>query len=371
MGPNAIPLPDPLPLPAPVWLAWFLEILTFLLHLLAMNVLLGGSILALVSRRAVSGPNADHHRAFLALFTRHAPVMVAATVSLGVAPLLLVQVLYGRLFFASSVLMAWFWLAVVPILIVAYYGTYLLAYRGEAVGRPAPVLGTLVAVLFAAIGFVYVTNMTLMLRPDTFVSAFRESGQGLHLNLGDPTFVPRYLHFLLGAVAVAAAALAGLGLAWRRGNPDLGRWALRRGALWFGATTGVNFAIGLWFLFAQPEERLLYLIGGSKWAAVLLAVGILGALGALAVTPMIVQAQDPAKPLRGLFASLGVTLLAMILLRDQVRTSALAEAGFIPTPWVEPQWGAIAVFLLLLVGAVATIVWMVTTLLRGRAAATS
>jgi hypothetical protein len=367
--PSGVPIPDPLPLPAPPWLAWFLEVLTFLLHLLAMNVLLGGSILAVASRRGVAGADGERHRAFLAFFTRYAPIVVAATVSLGVAPLLLVQVLYGRLFFTSSVLMAWLWLAVVPVLIVAYYGTYLLAYRGEAAGRPAPVLGTLVAVLFMTIAFLYVTNMSLMLRADTFVAAYRASGRGLHLNLGDPTFVPRYLHFLLGAVAVAAAALSGLGLVWRRRDPGLGRWALRRGALWFGVATGVNFAIGLWFLFVQPEDRLLYLIGGSKWAATLLALGILGALGALAVTPIALQAEHPERPLRGLFVSLGVTLVAMILLRDQVRSAALAEAGFVPTPWIAPQWGAIVVFVLLLLAAVATIVWMVATLARAKGTA--
>ena len=49
-----IPLADPLPQPAPVWLLWALLQLTFFLHLLAMNVVLGGSILALhwrMSRR--------------------------------------------------------------------------------------------------------------------------------------------------------------------------------------------------------------------------------------------------------------------------------------------------------------------------------
>ena len=49
-----IPLADPLPQPAPAWLLWALLQLTFFLHLLAMNVVLGGSILALhwrMSRR--------------------------------------------------------------------------------------------------------------------------------------------------------------------------------------------------------------------------------------------------------------------------------------------------------------------------------
>ena len=66
---------------------------------------------------------------------RPLPVAIAATVTLGVAPLLFVQVLYGRLFFTSSILMAWFWLAIVPLVILAYYGAYLLAFRGEAPGR--------------------------------------------------------------------------------------------------------------------------------------------------------------------------------------------------------------------------------------------
>jgi hypothetical protein len=123
------------------------------------------------------------------------------------------------------------------------------------------------------------------------------------------------------------------------------------------------------FLFVQPQVRLLYLIGGSKWAATLLALGILGALGALALTPLALQAEHPERPLHGLFASLGLTLVAMVLLRDQVRASALAEAKFVPTPWIEPQWGPIAVFLLLLVAAVATIVWMVAALARAKAPA--
>jgi hypothetical protein len=59
----------------------------------------------------------------------------------------------------------------------------------------------------------------------------------------------------------------------------------------------------------------------------------------------------------------------MILLRDQVRASALAEAKFAPTPWTSPQWGAIVVFLLLLVAAVATIVWMVAALARAKGTA--
>ena len=45
-----IPLGDPLPLPAPPGLVWALLLLTFLVHTVAMNLLLGGSILSLAWR---------------------------------------------------------------------------------------------------------------------------------------------------------------------------------------------------------------------------------------------------------------------------------------------------------------------------------
>ena len=44
-----VPQLDPMPAPAPVWLLRTLLLLTFCLHLLFMNTLLGGSLVALVS----------------------------------------------------------------------------------------------------------------------------------------------------------------------------------------------------------------------------------------------------------------------------------------------------------------------------------
>ena len=57
----------------------------------------------------------------------------------------------------------------------------------------------------------------------------------------------------------------------------------------------------------------------------------------------------------------------MVLLRDQVRQLVLRDAGFEHPSWVEPQWGPLAVFALLLVAAVVTIAWMARALARGSA----
>ena len=112
-----IPHPDPLPLPAPAWLLWFLLTLTFTLHVVPMNLVLGGSIIGLVARlRARRQP---HAAVVASLVAKALPVLIATAVTMGVAALLFLQVLYGRLFFASAVLLAVPWLAVVPTLIAA------------------------------------------------------------------------------------------------------------------------------------------------------------------------------------------------------------------------------------------------------------
>jgi hypothetical protein len=360
-----IPLADPLPQPAPAWLLWACLQLTFFLHLLAMNVVLGGSILALHWRMSRRAEGAAHRGALVAAFTKALPVAVAATVTLGVAPLLFVQVLYGRLFFTSSILMAGWWLAVVPLVILAYYGAYLLAFRGDALGPRGKGVAIAVSILFAAVAFLYTSNVTRALRPDTFVETYRASGHGLALNLADPTLWPRYLHMLLGAVAVAALAAALFGLLRRRTRPDMASWAMRKGTVLFGVATAVNIFVGMWFLLAQPKEILIRLVGADTVAMTLLALGILLGIATGGSALLALGAKDPARATKAQVALLAPTLVVMVLLRDQLRQLTLRGAGFEHPTWVEAQWGPMGVFLVLFVAGVATITWMTRVLARG------
>jgi hypothetical protein len=292
---------------------------------------------------------------------------VAAAVTLGVAPLLFVQLLYGRLFFTSSILMAWFWLAVVPLVILAYSGAYLLAFRGEALGDKARAVAGLVTLLFATVAFLYVSNVTRALRPDTFVDAYHASGRGLTLNLGDPTLWPRTLHLLLGAVAVAALGVALYGALQSARDPELAAWSMKRGTTAFGVATAANVFVGMLFLVAQPKPVLIRLVGGDGRAMVLLAAGILLAVAAAGLALLALGSKDAVRATRALAWVLAATLVAMVLLRDQVRQIALRNAGFEHPAWVATQWGPLAVFLVLLVAAVATVGWMARALARGAA----
>ena len=128
-----LPAPDVLPLPATVPVLHFLLLLTFFLHVLFMNCLLGGVLLTAWSRLRSRAPG-DEHARLADQYTKLLPTLVAGTVTFGVAPLLFLQVIFGQFFFSSSVIMAWPWFMVVPILLLAYYGTYLQSFAGQKLG---------------------------------------------------------------------------------------------------------------------------------------------------------------------------------------------------------------------------------------------
>src|SRR5208282_4489114 len=151
-----IPYPDPMPLPAPVWLLRTLLLLTFFLHVLFMNCLLGGAAVALVCtlRRKSSAFSAR----LAGDLGRLLPTVFAFTITLGVAPLLFLQVMYGQFLYASSILIGVPWLAIIGIVILAYYGVYFFSMKGEHGGTP--VILALVLLLLASVAFIYSNNFT-------------------------------------------------------------------------------------------------------------------------------------------------------------------------------------------------------------------
>jgi hypothetical protein len=357
---TSIPQPDPLAQPAPGWLLWGLLLLTFFLHVLPMNFVLGGSIMTLVARWRSRGDASVHAGTLARWMAKAMPVAIAAAVTFGVAPLLFLQALFGRLFFTSSILMAGFWLAVVPLLIAAYYAAYTVSFASDRRRSWIGPLSWLMTIAFLAVGFVYVNNMSLMLQPDRFVELYRADGRGLHLNLDDPTLVPRYLHMVLGSIAVAGVAVAVHGWVSSDRAPAFGSWAMRHGASWCAGATALNLVVGFWWLLAVPRPALTVLV--TRVPVVALFLGIAVGMVVLTLAVMVSRTVDPVPHVKWLLAGTLVTLVLMIITRDQVRSAALADAGFTPATWIEPQWGAIAVFGMLLLAALVTIGWMIGAL---------
>jgi hypothetical protein len=348
-----IPAPVPVPLPAPVWLLNFLLVLTFVLHLLAMNLLVGGA--TLIALPSWLGRRSAHHRELTHRAIRALPPVVAFTITLGVAPLLFLQLVYGQLFYTSSVLMAWVWLAVVLLLMLAYYGVYWFNMQHEELGyRGKWVIGGTTACLLL-IMMIFVHNLSLLERPQEFYAQFLARGAGNYLGSYHLLTLVRFTHFFVASLAIAGLALAWLARTWRDESPELARWSSTYGTGWFVAGTGVQMVVGLGFLFSLPTEIRSMFLGGERWPTALLA-------GALVLALLSLLMASRSLPLSTV-AIIG-TISLMAVVRFLARAAAL-KPYFDPRALpVEGQWAVFALFIVLLLGGLATVGWMLTVFFR-------
>jgi hypothetical protein len=358
MQPNLIPSMDPNPLPAPYWVFKLLLIVTFVLHILAMNFMLGGGVLALVAKwRSKNGKNGNGeygNRMFFDI-AKKLPVLLPATITLGIAPLLFVQVLYGQYFYTSSILMAWPWFLVLVFLTVAYYGFYYVAFKGgKRPGRAGGVLLGSVILVFL-IGFLFCNNLTLSQTPARWGGKYFASPGGWRLNLSEPTLIPRYLHFMVAAVAVGGLLLVFMALAnWKRDNA-YARQLLQFGGKTFMYATMAQIVVGVVFLVSLPRDLRMLFMGDSPLATTLLMVGVLGAIGSIFMMSDALRKEDIRVAAYYVPGIIAVVIVCMAVMRDLLRDAYL-KPYFNPGQFtVKTQWEVLPLFLALFVGGV--ILW--------------
>ncbi len=339
--------PDPIALPAAVWLLKFLLVFTFVLHLFFMNVVLGGGIVWLWANWR--GRRLSHHTALAHAIGRMMPVTTAFAITTGVAPLLFTQLLYGQLFYTSSVLMAWPWLAVVALLLAGYYANY-----GIFASRPATFralwLGVVSAVLFAGIGFLFTNNMTLMLRPEQHAPMYLASDAGLHTNTADAWVWPRFVHMFVGSLAFTGLVVAWAARARSRFDRASAAWVGRYGTRLFMGATLVEFVVGVGFFLSLPRPVKDVFLSGRTPDALVLATGVGFALAAIAIVR------------RSLLVGSAAAIVAiadMAVVRHRVR-AILLEPYFQPESLpVVPQTAVFVLFALLLLAGLGIVAWMI------------
>ncbi|MBN2645333.1 MAG: hypothetical protein JXR59_07665 [Desulfuromonadaceae bacterium] len=341
---SLIPTPDILPVARGIF--EFLLLLTFPLHLLVMNSLIGSLLIA--GWAQWRGGDAGQRLAYR--LAQIIPLLIAFTINLGVPPLLFVQVLYGHMIYSSSVLMGIFWIGVIPILLILYYGAYFYDFRFWSLGRRGlPVLFS-VLMLGLAVAFIFSNNMTLMLTPEVWPHYFN-SDNGNFLHLGEVSLLPRYLHMMVGASAVGGLAVAFLSGLWRNEDPEMVDCASSYGLRLFIAATLVQIVVGSWFLLSLRADVLSLFFGQHPMATAFFVAALL----------LVVVALHSALNRRvgATFASVVVLLYLMSFLRAYVRDGYLirtfVELSTASVPDYSPLWLFVGT---LLVGLV-LVAWMV------------
>jgi len=313
---------------------WFyvLLLVTFLLHILVMNAMLGGGIIALFS--LFRGREQD--KLLGQEVGYKLPYTIAFAVNMGVAPLLFLQVLYGQFAYSSSVLMAVWWLSIIGLLILAYYAAYIYDFKFDALqGLRTLILIFSVGILLF-IAFMFSNNMTLMLQPDKWAAYFNNPG-GTLLNAEDPALWPRYLHFVVGAVAIAGLFLALVGhFGFTKSKVDPAT-LIERGMTYFTKATIVQILLGLWFLVALPKDVMMVFMGRSAYGTGLLVTGLVLA-GALVYFGF-------KRKLMLISVVALMQMVIMILMRDMVRFAYLNPYFHPADLTVTPQYSPLIFFL--------------------------
>jgi hypothetical protein len=348
-----IPVLDPSPLPAPYWIFKLLLNVTFLLHIVAMNLLMGAALLALWARFQ-SRKNEFASRLFGEL-VRMLPVLLPATITLGVAPLLFVQVLYGQFFYSSSIIIGWPWFLVLVLLTIAYYGFYYASFKKSSQPVKAAWAAAFSLLLTVIIGFVYTSNVTLSMTPEHWGAKYFADPSGWNLNLSEATLIPRFLHFFFAAIAVGGLFVLLRGILRRKEDPDYARHMIRFGGKTFMYATMVQFVVGIWFLVAVPRGQRVLFMGDSLPATIILTAGIIGAIaGILIISNALHQPNANA----GLYSGIILTALTIVLMaisRDLLRDSYLQP--HLQSMPVQTQWGIFLIFLAVFLGGL--LFWLI------------
>ncbi|HVI43948.1 MAG TPA: cytochrome c [Chitinophaga sp.] len=254
-----VPVPKdiPLPLPLPEWVLVVLLIVSFLMHLVFVNLMLGGSVLTLWAQ--LKGRKEKEYDVLAHEIAKTITVNKSLAVVLGVAPLLSINALYTIYFYSANALTGMMWIAIIPLVTFAFLLTYLHKFMWEKLEHNKALHISILALAVATFLFIpliFLTNINLMLFPEKWGTI-----RGFMSALTLPNVFPRYLHFLCASMAVT-----GLFLFWyfgRRKYPfeerfsRLTRYDVRKSVytLTLGASV-FQFMIGPLVLITLPSKGI-------------------------------------------------------------------------------------------------------------------
>lgn len=362
-------------LPAPFWFIQVFKVLGFTLHMVPMHLWYVGTVVAL----ALAWKGEESGKRVSARLMSQMPVLLSLGINFGIVPLLFLQVGYCRAFYPATILMGWFWLAIVVLLIPAYYGVYV--YAG-GLGLPHgpktwhKASGWLSAALFVLIGFFFANGLSLTARPEAWPGLWAQhqvagAATGTALNLGDPTLWPRWL-LMLGLALETTGVWCVVDAFWlaRQESEEYRRYSgkLALGLALAGAVA--TSVCGLWYIafwsaevrgamFAFPLVLLTLATGGACWLPVaLLAAGHLRGL---------------SRSVAAALAGAQLTVLALNAVSRQVVQNIELRRLFRPGVSAQPvatQWDSLVLFLGAFVLGAGLIAWILVQLVRASQAAT-
>ena len=112
----------------------------------------------------------------------------------------------------------------------------------------------------------------------------------------------------------------------------------------------MQVAVGFWYLLSIPSDLIPQFMGQDLLSTIILMIGILAGIGALVFAFL--------GKLTGAVVHLLITLVAMILTRYNLRMMYLSDNFKLDELQLTPQYGVLALFVLILIAGVVAIIYM-------------
>lgn len=196
---DIIPINIPLPSPAPMFLLKFVLVVFFLVHILFINFMIGGTFWSVFLR--MLGKEDRFYERFAREIGNTVTVNKSIAVVIGVAPLLAISLAYTNFFYPANNITAGWWLSIIWLVALAFVSLYIYKYTWDS-NRFSPTFkyawGLLACAIFAFVPFIFLSNINLMLYPDQWKNIY-SFWQAIWV----PNVIPRYLHFMNASFAVA------------------------------------------------------------------------------------------------------------------------------------------------------------------------
>jgi hypothetical protein len=314
-------LRDPVGVPSHPLVFLVLGVLTFALHIAAVQVMLGTAALTL---RGAFSRDAHWRRLAVAMLTT-AKIAVSVAIVLGVAPLLFVQVVYDPFWYTSNVLSAWWVMGFIALLIAGYIALYIFYWKNhdiEAKGGQGGVWLVLSLALLLAVGFIVHSLTNQMLFPENWMGWYAPNGvvtpDGHKLHYWN---LPRFGFFIALSAPVTGAWL----FAYRRylqasGQPDASYLAwlapLAQKLMLVGGVVAV--LLGVWWMATLPEKMAWF-----AWSPMAL-IALAALLGTVALPLLLKERINQGLWGYAVFGAGAVALIVVGAAREVLRYVTLA-----------------------------------------------
>lgn len=342
-----IPYPETLPVPA--WILIVLEQFFFFIHILLINSILGISIVLFYK-----WIKAEKENDFIDLnkpLAQKIPILFAIAINMAIPALLFIQVVFGNLFYTSSILIGTFWISIIPLLILAYYAAYF-HYRKFETSKFAKIALLLVVLTIFYISFIFVNNISLMELPQKWNRYFTNRS-GTIIILDELTIFARYFHFLVASFAIGGLFYA-IYYKFRRNLDDAVKTSkIKEGLKIFSYSTLLQIMIGIVFLLSLQKSIMLKFMGDDPIATTVFVSGII-----FAIISFIYGLRENVTA-TAVFTL--ATITSMVINRYNLRIFQLGDNFNLSCLMITPQWDVFIIFVIVLIIGLTVIACLLKT----------